>query len=111
MISKKDFFALLQKPVRTEEVNNSAYLCVLAADMAGGDSEDWQRTVSSYRKDCEKENMIQELMFFTEIELKNMFSKTSKILSEMDSSESTEFEDLLIFALRQVAGEKKIVLP
>lgn len=108
--AKKDFYLRVNASITTEEVQNSKYLSALAEDMAGGDSEDWQTTIRFYRIDCEKEYMIKAFMKYTEKQLIDTFSKISKDLLNSTNDISTEYEDLVIFALRQVASSRNINL-
>jgi len=108
--TKEEFYRRIDIKATSEEVKQSSYLSTLAADMAGGDADDWQNIIRFYRIDCEKHNMINEFMKCTGQKLINIFSKVSSDLAKLTMNQNTEYEDLVLFALREAALTKNISL-
>ena len=61
MITEYQYYKILNQNVTSKEVNCSAYLFNAAADLAGGDPEDWQKFVQKYRQQNIKNDIFQYL--------------------------------------------------
>ena len=59
MITENQYYKILNQNITSREVNCSAYLFNAAADLAGGDSEDWQKFVQKYRQQNIKKDILQ----------------------------------------------------
>ena len=61
MITEDQYYKILNQNVTSKEVNCSAYLFNAAADLAGGDPEDWKKIVQRYRQQNIKKDIFQYL--------------------------------------------------
>tara|TARA_B100001057_G_scaffold489831_1_gene576913 strand:+ start:75 stop:431 length:357 start_codon:yes stop_codon:yes gene_type:complete len=59
MITEDQYYKILNQNVSYKEVNSSAYLFNTAADLAGGDPEDWKKFVKKYRLENIKKDIFQ----------------------------------------------------
>lgn len=98
MINEYQYYKILNQNVISREVNCSAYLFNAAADLAGGDSEDWQKFVQKYRLENIKKNIFQYLQqkdnkFCLQVfDLMYDIVKSKLIIGQM----STEYELVVI---------------
>ena len=61
MITEDQYYKILNQNITSKEVNCSAYLFNAAADLAGGDPEDWKKFVQRYRLENINKNIFQYL--------------------------------------------------
>lgn len=59
MITENQYYKILNQNITSKEVNCSAYLFNAAADLAGGDPEDWKKFVQKYRQQNIKKDILQ----------------------------------------------------
>ncbi len=59
MITENQYYKILNQNITSKEVNCSAYLFNAAADLAGGDPEDWKKFVQKYRFKNIKKDIFQ----------------------------------------------------
>ena len=59
MITEDQYYKILNQDVTSKEVNCSAYLFNAAADLAGGDPENWKKFVQKYRFENIKKDILQ----------------------------------------------------
>lgn len=98
MITEDQYYKILNQSVTSLEVNSSAYLFNAAADLAGGDPEDWQKFVQKYRFGNIKKEIFQYLQqkddkFCLQVfDLMYSIVKSKIILKDL----STEYEFVVI---------------